>query len=209
MARKIIKKTKKKEILWIVCIMLGLLAVLIIPNLIFRSINKFEYQGLAFTRERFGDIPVYHYYYYFNDDFNQYYKYNLYLRNDPRKNNVPVYGKISFPEGEAVYLSINGTGIAECNNSLRDIATLSSFLNSNMINVRAGTPDKEEAKMNNLTYVTCESKPENPVILIQKGEETSIEKNGNCYRMDINQCRLLDAVEKFEVQAILDAKEKT
>jgi len=207
--RKSIKKDKdknKKEVLWIVYFMIAMLAILIIFNLAFRSLNKFEYSGLAFTKEKYGQIPVYHYYYYFDDAAGQQYKYNLYLRNDPRKNEIPVYGKISFLRGNTVYLSINGTGIVGCNNSMREVASLSSFLNSNLLLVKAGTPDKEEAEMNNLTHVTCETKPANTVILIQEGNETSIAQKENCYTINIARCELLDAVEKFEVRSILDAK---
>lgn len=201
------KKKGNREIYWIIGIMAGILGILYLSQIIAEEFRTFNYQGLTFTKERFEKIPVFHYFYFFNKD-GQTYKYNLFLREDPRENNVPVTGNIIFSGERAVYLSINGTGIAQCGNSTREIATLSSFFVNNMFMVKAGTPDKEEAEQKNLSYISCETHPLNDVILIQKGDKTDIEKENSCYIIDIANCEMLNAIEKFEVQSIIDAKKR-
>jgi hypothetical protein len=129
------------------------------------------------------------------------------LRNDPRENDVPVEGKIEFQKGKIVYLSVNGTGLTECPMSNMAVAGLSSFLTNNLLQVKGATPDEVEAGKTGLRYVPCSAFPDNPKILIQRGDETKIKRAGNsCYVISINNCEVLEATEKFQVQAILDAK---
>lgn len=198
---------KNKELYWVLAGMLVILAVLLVSSSIFRSFNHFTYKGLSFTKEKFGEIPVYHYYYYFtNESSKQQYQYNLYLRDDPRKNNVSVQGNIEYPYGNTIYVSINGTDLTGCPMASRDIGTLSAFLVNNLLPIKAGTPNREEAKASNLTYIDCSTNPNNVVIKIQSGSETKITEQNNCYIISISNCQTTDAIEKFEVQSILDAK---
>ena len=48
----------------------GIMATLIVGILVFSAIaksqTKFEYEGLTFTKEKYEEIPVYHYSYFFN-----------------------------------------------------------------------------------------------------------------------------------------------
>ena len=118
-----------------------------------------------------------------------------------------MQGEIIFPKDKDVYLSINGTGLTQCKYSSTAINSLSTFLTNNLLTVKGATPDKTEAEKNNIRYASCESMPENPVIIIQAGNETKVEKKqDNCYIISISNCEALEAVERFEVQAILDAK---
>ncbi len=204
---------KKKNLInnkneWIVGAIAVLAAVFFIMYFFFSNYGKFDYNGLEFREEKVGKIPVYRYSYYFNES-GQTYKYNLYLRQDPRKNDVPVTGEIEFARAKITYISINSTGLTGCEDSSIAISSLSSFLINNLISVKGATPDQSEAEMNNQRYATCEIYPDNPVVLIQSGEETEIvRKNQNCYIITASQCEILDAIEKFEVQAILDAKSR-
>ncbi|MBI2632142.1 hypothetical protein HYW75_04000 [Candidatus Pacearchaeota archaeon] len=205
------KSTKRKgnrEIYWIIGIMAVILGILYLSQIIAEEFRTFNYQGLTFTKERFEKIPVFHYYYFFNND-GQTYKYNLFLREDPRFNNVPVSGNIVFSGERMIFLSINGTGISQCGNSSREIATLTSFFVNNMFNFKAGTPDKKEAEQKNLSFISCKTNPLSDVILIQKGDSTDIKREGSCYKINIADCELLNAIEKFEVQSIIDAKKRS
>lgn len=198
---------KNKELYWIIAFMIFLLVALLVASALFRSTKNFKYKGLSFTKELYGKLPVYHYYYYFTEPVTQrLYKYNLYLLLDPRKNNVPVNGTIIIPYNKTVYITFNISALTNCNDSRRDVATLSSFFAYNFINISIGDVDKQDAAMNNLSFIDCNSYPENMIIKIQGANETSIYKQDNCYLMNIANCETLQAVEKFEVQAVLDAK---
>ncbi|MBS3091274.1 hypothetical protein J4217_02385 [Candidatus Pacearchaeota archaeon] len=197
---------KNKELYWILSVMAILLIVLLFASSIFKSFNTFKYHGLVFTKERFGQIPVFHHYYYFTEPLsNQQYRYNLYLRIDPRQNNVSIDNDLAFPYGQTVYFTINGSGLTSCSMASRDIGQLSAFLANNLIPIKAATPDKEEAKNNSLRYKDCDSSGD-IVIKIQAGNETKITQDGNCHLISVANCETTEAIEKFEIKAVLDAR---
>ena len=187
---------------------MGFILVLLLSfNYFYKNINHFKYQGLPFTKENYDKLPVFHYYYYFTDSAGQQYQYNLYLQTDPRKNDIPITGKIELPaEGDPVYVSINGTGLTDCKAASTGVATLAGFLVANLFDSKAGLADAAEAEKNNLTHIDCDTNPYDITIKLQAGEVTKITKEANCHIISIANCEVVPAIEKFEVQAILDAK---
>jgi hypothetical protein len=201
----------KKEFYWVLSVMGIMIGILIVSSLIFQSFNNFEYENLAFSKERFGEIPVYRHSYFISSPITGEVttKYNLFLRKDPRKVEVPITGDIEYPSSGFVYLSVNATGLLDCKDSSIAVAGLTAFMSNNQLLVRGASPDKEQAEKAGAWYVSCDERPvetDNLAIIIQKGEETKIEKvSDDCFIIDISQCEILDALEKFEVQSILDA----
>jgi hypothetical protein len=185
-----------------------LLIILLIPW-ISRQFNTFKYEDLTFTKERFGEIPVYHYYYSYEFK-NQQYQYNLYLRLDPRENNVPVSGEIVYPKiGSTVLVSINSSAFSTCPATLRELASLADILSGNQYPVKGGVLDKNESIASNVTHITCANSPSCMVITLNSGDETKIINNGNCNQIIVHGCELLEAVEKFKVQSLIDAKKRS
>ena len=88
------------------------------------------------------------------------------------------------------------------------VASLAGFLVNNKINVKGASPNEEEALRDNVRYATCSTHPDEVVILIRAGNETKVEKQGNnnCHVITVADCQVLEAVESFEVQSILDAR---
>lgn len=183
-----------------------LIVIFIALYLFLQGLGKIEYQGLSFTREKIGEVLVYTYNYYIKNPEGKIIQNTLYVRNDPRKNNVPVEGEIFYSEGKTVYISVNGSGLEKCEDRMIAVATLSLFLKSNNFKVRGGTPDREEAIENNLTYVSCKNYPNNPVIAIKSANETKITRNDFCYTIEVANCEIQQAAEKLIVQSIIDAK---
>lgn len=216
MARKVKKveeETEKlvisKEVWMGLAVILALAVIFIASYYIFGSIGTVKYEGLTFTKENAGAFYVYHYYYHFVKD-EQQYQYNLYLRTNPAKNNVSVSGgEIYFDYDKMNYISINSTGLTQCSDSSLAIAQLSSFLIDNQLDMKVGVSNMAEAKENNLTYISCGSQTDGPVISIQSAEKSSIEIDGSCYKINVANCEILPAVEKFEVKSIIDAKNRT
>lgn len=193
---------------WPVFAGLAILAVLfIVLYYAFQGLGKVEYKGLSFTKEKFGEVLVYSYNYLVKTPSGKIVQRTLYIRGDPRYNNVSITGEIVYPIGKRVYISINGTGLTECEDSMISVASLSNFLANNNFDVRAGTPDESEARMKNQTYVTCDKFPGNVVISLGVGKETKITKSGKyCHNVEVADCRILAAVEKFMIQSLIDAK---
>jgi len=201
----------KKEIYWIVGVMAGMIILILAVSSIAHGSNSFTYQTLRFTKTNYGGFPVYLYNYNFEDPrTNPPKKYNFHflLREDPRENNVPVNGDIElFSPGSTIYVGINET-LSQCKNASMDLASLSSFLTINLFDTKSGLSDLSQAKQNNLSHISCEKYPDNVVIMLQQANETRIDKTNNCYTISIANCNTMDAIEKFEVQAIIDAKQK-
>lgn len=202
------KKSLDKQLFWIIGWMIFLIIIFLFAFSVFKENQKVDYQGMIFTKAKFGEIPVYHYYYLFKDSQGQLIKYNLYVRTDPRKNNVPVNGEINLIGDRPLFLGINNTGVIECSKSAVAVSDLLSFLLDNQLKVKAGTTDLNESIAKSETYVSCEKYPQNSVIILEKGDSTSINANGNCYTITVSDCEIMDAVEKFKIQAVADARAK-
>ena len=209
------KKKQQKELYWVLGVMIVLILVFLLSNSVFKSMQTFSYQGLSFAKEKFGEIPVYHYYYIFKTPSSltgqvtsEFIKYNLFLRVDPRENNVSVDGEIYLVQGVQTYVSVNPTNLTQCENSSIAIANLASFINGLVVApAKSASPIEEIANQSNVPYVTCENYLSEPRILIQAGEQSLIKKeNTNCYVLTVANCEILEVTEKLIVQAIVDAK---
>ncbi len=206
MAKTENKPDKHKQINWIIGWLVGLFVLYLVLAFVFGKLGTFTYEGLVFTKEKFGNILVYHYSYYYESSSGGLIKYNLYLRNDPRKNPVLVIGEIGLVKNNFVFISINGSELSSCEDSGIAVASLSAFLTNNEFKVKGASLDEAEAKANNILFADCKTKQDAQVVVIRKGNETSIMKEDNCYTISIGCDSFVQAVEKFEVQAILDAK---
>lgn len=188
-----------------------LVLIFIILSYIFQGIGKINYEGLTFTKEKLGELIFYHYSYHVMSPAGKIYEYNLYLRNNPKTNSVPIEGEISYVPENMILIGINNTGLTECNqNTTLALAELSQFLTNNFLKVRGGYVDYNYSKTHNQTYISCELYPENTVIVMESGNETKVSRTGtNCYHVSSANCEVLQATEKFIVQSIIDAREAT
>jgi hypothetical protein len=208
MVKRLNAKERKieKEVLWILIFMAAVIVVFLVVSLIFRSLSEFNYKGLHFSKERFGKLVVYHYYYYFNDNQGKITQYNLYLRNDPRNSSIPVTGT-SVLFDKPLYLTVKTANLTECSDSILAIGDLARFLGENGLKVNSGNMDYLEAATAHQEYVTCENKNESDVIQIVSGNETRIDIMGDCATITIGpSCDILQAVEIFKIQSIIDKK---
>jgi hypothetical protein len=196
----------KKELFGILLFMGFLVVVFLVSSYFFKSFNSFEYEGPSFTKEKAGKIPIFHYFYYFTAD-NQLIKYNLYLRNDPRENLVPLTGDgiVSFRKEQPVYFAIDDTGLDQCEFGPLAVANLVSFLSDNQLDVVTANLNFLEATHNNETWTNCKVRG-NPVIELYEGKETKVDIGDRCYKIQVNNCEILEAVEKFQVKSVLDSK---
>ena len=189
----------------------GLLIVYIIATVFFSnfsnwfgSFNTFQQGPPTFTKDEQQGTGLYHASYIFTSENGRKFRYNMYLINDPRKNKVPVEGDLIFEGEKKIYVSLNTTNMLNCSGILRDVSLIPSFFLNNLFEVEHGFADAEDAQTNNLTYLTCESKPDSKVVSIEPGKTTKIVREGNCYRVKVANCKLLDAAEKFQVRAVTD-----
>ena len=196
----------EKELIWIAAFAVFLVLVFVVSNEIFKSFNRSEYEGLTFTKERAGNLDIYHYSYYFEDR-GDLIKHNLFVRKDPATNEVPVRGEVIFDKGKDVYITLDTTDLEECPYSVLAVGDLAKFLADNRFRVKSGLDDFYEAGRKRQEYVTCANRPDDSVILIRKGEKTKITAYELCFEIEVANCEILDAIEKFKVQSVVDARE--
>ena len=191
-----IKKGTKKQIeyqnklLRNLFIGVGILIIIILSLFwYFNSLSHFEYKGIKFDVIKEGEVIFYHTSFptvYDGKDIT----YNVYLRNDPRKlKDVPFEGKISLLE----MMVINNTENFVCGGD-GGIA----IYNFQQIFRAFGTEIIKDPN------ATCDPFGRYIFLVIKPGNQTSIEQFGSaCYNLNINNCEILDATERFIVEALI------
>jgi len=206
-------KAIKKSIKWFLILLVIFFIVYFATPKIIKEIKTVEYGNLTFTKTKFQDIPVYYYWYNLVSSSGEISRYNLYLRENPQENPVLVTGEIEYPKaGSKIYVSLNDSSVSkECTNLNREMLTLGIFLKGNMYDFKLVYPDNETATKNSGIIANCQNRPKNMVIEIAQTNRTIIERvNENCYKLEFNTCKdLLYVIEKFEVQTLIDAKNRS
>ncbi|PIN80571.1 hypothetical protein COV16_00610 [Candidatus Woesearchaeota archaeon CG10_big_fil_rev_8_21_14_0_10_34_8] len=166
--------------------------------------NHFEYKGLKFEKTMFDKLPFYYTKIQVARPDETIVNYNLYLRNDPRANNIPVYADIKFQQKVAV---TTDDFASNCTYSGVSGVMLGQFLNSMGIEIYTGTTDFQRAKETGMRYIECVENQNYTLISIKQGDETRITQTyTNCYNLEIANCELLNTTEKFIMAGIEQAR---
>lgn len=215
-----IRKTKKSfrknksnrweiEIPWYVWAIGVVVIVGIVFWVVFSSVGQVKYEGLVFQAEKYGTTVVYHNSYLLKMPNGEVIKYNLYLHNNPKKNDVPLNAEIIYPEFMAeVKLGINTSGLTKCPESSLAVGSLSEFILNNGFTIKVGTTNSSISNEHNITYMTCETHPNDFMIFMSEGDKTQITQQGNCIKIEVANCEIQPAVEKFIVESIVQARER-
>jgi hypothetical protein len=191
---------------WILAVAIVIFILLIFLGLYHaKSLNNFNYNGIDFNRTYFGKIVLYTAKVPAIDESGTVRTLvDVDFRNDPRKlENIPVKAQsgIKFLKGIA-YVSYQ-SDIAVCEDNMLAAVNLNTFLKTFGVAYKGALDNKEKAIESNLTYATCNSYPNNTVIHIINGNQTQIiQKSDNCYEIVSNNCEILKATEKFELQIL-------
>jgi len=214
----VIPSNVKYIVLWIV----GLAALFLILSYAFPILFKLigvgtvNYGGLSFTKEVLGQganqIIMYHYFYLYKDAQGQLVQNNIYLRNNPSEIKAQVNADIIFVQNAPISIAIDTDNLVSCNQSSIAIGELSSFIKNSGNNVSAGTLNKTEALDKNIAYADCGLKNDSITIRVILGNASRIDGSVNvgCYQISASSCQdLLPTTEKFIVQSIIDAKNRS
>lgn len=210
-SEKVQERKLEKELLSVLIFMGVLVFIFIIASSFFKSLNTFDYNGLSFQKQRLGEIPVYYHNYVFKALNGKIINYNLYLRNDPREiDSIPVEGdSIHLDQGKAVFVSVDPEKLSPCFYGTLAIASISGFLKDNQFGVQGGNSDFWNAGLKRQDWVTCENHKSNPVIEFAEGNETKIDVSVNCIKVYVNNCEVLQAAERLELEILIDARESS
>jgi hypothetical protein len=203
-----IKKKEEKQLIWVfVFIILSFVVFLFVYGYL-QNINSFKFIGLEWEKTKIGTAE----FYYSLAPVAQNYYYNLYLTQDPRKNDIPISGKIELDK--SIILSLEPV-VGSCEDAQVGNIFLSQFLAGGVgASIEAGFTDKELADSQKVLYADCDVLEKGKSIInIKKAETSSIIRNTdgeNCYTIYIKDCSdYLPGVEKFVLGLFAQAYDKT
>ncbi len=199
------RRESNQALILILVICAFLFLIIAVPFFVKNQLNNFSYEGIPFVKEKQGEIIFYHGRVpVFVDKENTRF-YNMYLRNDPRKNNVSVLVNFSFSNQVSLSLE-NEAGF--CSDSVLAHGLLGEFVTSYLHFVKKinyGVTDDKTAKELNLAKITCNNASTvNTVIITRISNETSIVRGErpDCYYLNVGKCENLRVVEKFVTEVI-------
>lgn len=196
-------KILRNILIGIAVVAAGIFLFVVISN----SLSRFEYRGVEFERVRFCDagppclvmyrtslpVKLVDNAAVITSPSEKDTDYNFYLRNDPRKLNVPFNGTLRFGE----IMVLNSEEAFTCNGkgaiAAANLVQLYEVLGTKVINDENATCDPFER------YVFTVVKP---------GNVTKIEEfEPSCYNIYINDCEILEGTEKYMIETLVKVNE--
>jgi hypothetical protein len=195
------EKQQNKQLIIFFVAMLILLGGFLMSYFYALQQNKFSYAGIDFEKGKTGEVVYYH----GRVQMPSIYEgkqggiHNIYLRFDPRKNNVPINVEdFGFAGQVAVAFE---PGIEKCDKAVIAHEDLIEFLGAFPWVDRAygAVTNKEYAEKNKVVFANCSSGNEyRTIVLVQISETPSIEKEGDyCYILNIGECDYRKVSERF------------
>lgn len=208
------KKTKKpvvdneeKQLRWFFVIVGTIFAIIIISYFASESAKSFEYSGIAWKIEEYAEPTGTIYHGIFPALIEANLNYNIFLRIDPRENDIPTEGVFNkFKYGGVISLSPE---VDRCRGELsRVIFDLGAFLRQGVGvgSLVSGSTDKIIANESNRTFVQCDTVLDRTVVVVELGDSSVIQdaRNPFCYTIKAKDCNDMSSVERFIVKTVED-----
>ncbi|GEM_PF-646309 len=202
-------KHEEGQLIWFIAIIIVIFLAFIIPYLYVQSQKSFDYAQVKWQIEGNSGLTVYHARFRALDESDI--NYNVYLREDPRENNVTTEGNFTdFKLGGYVSLSKE---VDACRGDVaRVMIDLGSFLRSGIGvgNLTVSSNDYQYSKETKRPYINCKSNTKSTIISIDIGEPRVIQSVDNkyCYEIYVQDCKDISPVEKFITKTIGDIMEE-
>lgn len=206
------KKTKNKinketkQLIGIMTVIIIIFSAVLIPYFYIQSQKVFDYVGVTWQKEQYGELTVYHTKFPKIYDGKDYGIHNVYLRNNPKKNSIPLeIENLTFRENVIVTQSKE---ILNCPNQIIVSTELGQITNAlPFIKKTIGaTTDKQLSQEENISYYSCEEKiPSRTTIFqLELTNQTRITKpKDNCYLIEIDNCnKNILSSERFIIEII-------
>ena len=203
---KLVKMERKHEeqMRWAIIIIIFIILGFAGAYLILQNINKFQYVGVNWEKIKYGELDFYHGRFPLFDNY-----YNIYMRTDPRKNEIPVKNitlKI-FPV-VIVALEPEAGGCYGANIGSMELGKFFGAVGSKVI---SAINDEKTAKEYGTPFANCSFTNQTTVVMLQKSETPSITQSSeypNCYILNVGECENTKTVEKFLLTIIAGMHKK-
>lgn len=205
-SEKNVKVKEERQVLWVLGVIVMVFVIFFGTYFYVQSMNKFEYAGVSWVIENHGGMKFYHAR--FLAFGNPYLTYNVYLRNDPRTNNVDTEGDFTRFTDDS-FLSFSPE-VDECRGVVPvSVVTLASFLSTGVgiENLEPSTTDPQVHYSTGKNFANCNSLGGGVVIEMGESSVTQSEKNPFCYIIRIEDCEDIKPIEKFVIETLRAFKE--
>jgi len=205
--KKSVRESENRQLIWFFVVIGVIFLSFLVPYFYFESLKTFHYGGVDWNiddSDKF--ITFYHSEFPALNGANL--NYNVYLRHDPRENDVEAIGEFNaFKYGG--YFSFSEE-VNTCGGQVfRASADMINFVKmgvgvGNMDN-SALTPEFGEDS--GLPFVNCFTHPDRTVVVLRMGEPSVIQSEINpyCYVISIEDCDDFAPIEKFITKTIDDS----
>lgn len=186
--KKKIRLTENRQLIGFIVVIIIFFAAFLGPYFFIQNQKSFEYAGVTWQIEEHGEETLYH------TRFEKFYKntfHNTFLRNDPRKNNIPIEVK-GFSLQPNIIIALTPE-VTKCykqilvSDALSQIMLAVPFLKTSTIAITNEEVAKEAGKY----YATCDNKPaRSTVIQLELGDESKVteDRENNCIFITIEKC---------------------
>jgi hypothetical protein len=205
--KKSVRKRENEQLIWFFVIVAVIFASFLVPYFWVESTRGFEYGNAEWFVEEY-DYPtgiIYHGRFATLSGANL--TYNIYLRGDPRENNVKTIGTFDKFKNRGV-VSMTPE-VDKCRGELsRVMLDLGSFIKSGVgaTVLESGSTDPFIALETDRKYALCNTVSQGAIFIIDIGEPSVIQDSENeyCYKIYAENCNDITAVEKFMIKSIID-----
>ena len=219
--KKSVVKNEDRQLVWFFIIVGVIFASFLIPYFWVEGAKSFEYGGADWIVEEYAEPTGMIYHGRFSPLVNPDLMFNVYLRGDPRENDVATEGTFNkFKGGGIISLSPE---VDACRGELsRVMLDLGSFLKQGIGvgSIDTGSTDRFVAVESDRRYALCDTVSDRTVVIVdispennsgESGEPRVVQDKRNlyCYTIYAKDCNDVSSVEKFIVKSIMDFGNRT
>jgi len=201
--KKSVRKSEDRQLAWTIVIVVFVFVLVLGIYSWVEGAKSFEFGGADWVYEKDAD----YYHGKFGNLLGENFIYNIYLRNDPRKNDVPTEGIFdTFKYG--VVISTSPEFDLCRGDASRVMRDLGAFMREGFGAgpLESGSTNEDVANSSERRFATCDSINDRTVLIIERGDNFVAQdgENPDCYVISVGDCNDASAVEKFMLKVISD-----
>jgi len=200
-----VETNESSQLAWVVFGIIVVLAAVLIPYFWIEGSKTFEYAEIDWALESYEHFDVYHGRFVSTGSANL--TYNIFLRGDPRDNDVETEGVFDKFKNRAV-ISLTPE-VDRCRGEVsRIMIDLGSFLAQGIGvgSILPGSTDEFVAVETERVHGLCNTVTDATVVIISIGESRVVRTDDNpyCYRIYVEDCNDIGPIERFMVKSVED-----
>lgn len=196
--KKFDENKHEKQLKVILIALAGIILIVLAIYFISDNSKNFKYLDLNIQKTQIGKLNLYYVEFPLTDITGNVAGYSAsYFRADPRKlGYIDIDGKIKLKKTTAL---VADSEVVHCEDSILAGASLAQFLGKAGIKTIGATSNKSEAQELKMEYATCDDTSKYSVVEFRNSTETKIIQKDDCYIIEVANCNIMDASERFMI----------